>query len=85
MRDDLDAEIGEPERVPVGRGDWRDTFWNVRRLIARLAQTRYRADVVAELPASAPPGYLLLTPGDPNLYVGTGAANPLRKIPTQPV
>jgi hypothetical protein len=43
----------------------------------------YRADVVASLPASAPPGYLLVTAGDPNLYVGTGSG--LRKIPTQAV
>jgi hypothetical protein len=43
----------------------------------------HRAEVVNPLPASAPPGYLLVTPGDTNLYVGTGAG--LRKIPTQPV
>lgn len=43
----------------------------------------YRADVVAQLPPSAPAGYLLVTAGDPNLYVGTGQG--LRKIPTQAV
>ena len=45
----------------------------------------YRAEVVTPLPANAPAGKFLVTPGDPNLYVGTGAANPLRKIPTQAV
>jgi hypothetical protein len=45
----------------------------------------HRADIVAELPASAPPGYLLVTPGDPFLYVGTGMTNPLRRIPTQAI
>jgi hypothetical protein len=43
----------------------------------------HRAEVVNPLPVSAPPGYLLVTPGDTNLYVGTGPG--LRKIPTQAV
>jgi hypothetical protein len=43
----------------------------------------YRADVVPTLPPSAPAGYLLVTAGDTNLYVGTGTG--LRKIPTQAV
>jgi hypothetical protein len=43
----------------------------------------YRADLVAELPASAPPGYLMVKAGDVNLYVGAGMTNPLRRIPTQ--
>lgn len=43
----------------------------------------YRADVVQQLPQNAPAGMLLVTPGDINLYVGTGGASPLRKIPTQ--
>jgi hypothetical protein len=42
----------------------------------------FRADLVQALPDSAPRGYLLVTPGDTNLYVGTGAGNPLRKVPT---
>lgn len=45
----------------------------------------YRADVVTVIPASAPAGYLMVKAGDINLYVGTGAGNPLRKIPTQAV
>jgi hypothetical protein len=45
----------------------------------------HRADLVADLPTSAPPGYLMVKAGDPNLYVGAGLANPLRKIPTQAV
>jgi hypothetical protein len=45
----------------------------------------YRADLVTDLPASAPPGYLMVKAGDPNLYVGAGMANPLRKLPTQAV
>jgi hypothetical protein len=43
----------------------------------------YRADVVPQIPSSAPPGYLMVTAGDPNLYVGTGTG--VRKIPTQAV
>jgi hypothetical protein len=43
----------------------------------------YRADLVPELPANAPPGYLMVKAGDPFLYVGAGMANPLRRIPTQ--
>jgi hypothetical protein len=45
----------------------------------------YRADLVTDLPASAPPGYLMVKAGDINLYIGAGLANPLRKIPTQVV
>jgi hypothetical protein len=45
----------------------------------------HRADLVTELPANAPPGYLMVKAGDPFLYVGAGMANPLRKIPTQAV
>lgn len=43
----------------------------------------YRADVVPSIPPAAPPGYLMMTAGDPNLYVGTGTG--VRKIPTQAV
>jgi hypothetical protein len=43
----------------------------------------HRADLVTELPANAPPGYLMVKAGDPFLYVGAGMANPLRRIPTQ--
>lgn len=43
----------------------------------------YRADVVPAIPNSAAPGYLMVTAGDPNLYIGTG--NGVRKIPTQAV
>jgi hypothetical protein len=43
----------------------------------------HRADLVTELPASAPPGYLMVKAGDVNLYVGAGMTNPLRRIPTQ--
>ena len=45
----------------------------------------HRADVVEAIPVNAPRGYLLMTPGDPNLYVGTGMTTPLRRIPTQPL
>jgi hypothetical protein len=51
--------------------------------IASLEQTMYRAELVSSLPASASAGYLLVMPGDINLYIGAGLANPLRKIPTQ--
>lgn len=40
----------------------------------------FRADLVDELPESAPRGYLLVTPGDPFLYVGTGLGSALRRI-----
>jgi hypothetical protein len=43
----------------------------------------HRADLVTELPTSAPPGYLMVKAGDSFLYVGAGMANPLRRIPTQ--
>jgi hypothetical protein len=52
-------------------------------LATRILKSRYRADLVPELPASAPPGYLMVKAGDPFLYVGAGMANPLRRIPTQ--
>ena len=55
------------------------------RVTAYVDAQSYRADVVQTLPVSAPRGYLMVTPGDPNLYVGTGMANPLRKLPTLPV
>lgn len=43
-----------------------------------------RALVVQTLPASAAAGKWLITPSDPvNVYIGAGAGNPLRKIPTQ--
>jgi hypothetical protein len=45
----------------------------------------HRADLVTELPASAPPGYLMVKAGDSNIYVGAGMANPLRRIPTQAI
>jgi hypothetical protein len=45
----------------------------------------HRAELVTTLPASAPPGYLMVKAGDINLYVGAGLASPLRKIPTQVV
>lgn len=58
-----------------------------RQLIARACEyvdkRVYRADVVPSIPTSAPPGMLMVTAGDPNLYVGTGAG--VRKIPTQAV
>jgi hypothetical protein len=43
----------------------------------------HRADLVTELPTSAPAGYLMVKAGDSFLYVGAGMANPLRRIPTQ--
>lgn len=46
-------------------------------------QKAHRADVVANLPANAPPGYFMVKAGDPNLYIGTGMSTPLRRIPTQ--
>jgi hypothetical protein len=52
-------------------------------LAERILKSRYRADLVTELPTGAPPGYLMVKAGDPNLYVGAGMANPLRRIPTQ--
>jgi hypothetical protein len=52
-------------------------------LAERILKTRYRADLVPELPSSAPAGYLMVKAGDPFLYVGAGMANPLRRIPTQ--
>lgn len=51
----------------------------------RIQAVVFRADVVPTLPSSAPRGYLMVTSGDPNLYVGTGTGNPLRKIPSQVV
>jgi len=48
-----------------------------------LEAAAYRAKLVAELPANAPPGTLMVTPGDPFLYVGTGPNTPLRRIATQ--
>jgi hypothetical protein len=45
----------------------------------------FRAELVTDLPLSAPPGYLMVKAGDINLYIGAGLANPLRKIPTQVV
>jgi hypothetical protein len=53
--------------------------------VTAVEQVMYRAAVVPSLPASAPAGYLLVTGGDTNLYIGTGPANPLRKLPTQVV
>lgn len=63
---------------------------NALRQRLRIAEDRiqavvYRADVVSTLPSSAPPGYLMVKPGDINLYVGTGTGSPLRKIPSQVV
>jgi hypothetical protein len=40
---------------------------------------------VDELPANAPAGMLIVTAGDPNVYVGTGPNTPLRRIPTLPL
>lgn len=51
----------------------------------RARQRLYRVDIVPTLPPEAPAGYLLATPGDTNIYVGTGEGRPLRKIPTLPV
>lgn len=36
--DELDAEVGAPSQVPLGGRDWRTEPWNLRRLIARLAE-----------------------------------------------
>lgn len=66
-------DTNEPERL-------RDRIQKARDYVDSRA---CRADVVQTLPASAPGGYLLVTPGDTNLYIGAGAGNPLRKIPTQ--
>jgi hypothetical protein len=61
-------------------------------LRARIVKAReyvdantHRAELVTELPLSAPPGYLMVKAGDINLYIGAGLANPLRKLPTQAV
>jgi len=49
---------------------------DVRNIIERACdyvdKRVYRADVVPTIPTSAPPGMLMVTAGDPNLYVGTG-------------
>jgi hypothetical protein len=42
----------------------------------------HRADVVDALPDHAPPGYLIVTAGDPNLYIGAGPNMPLRRVAT---
>lgn len=57
-----------------------DDELSVRKAKTYVDNHMYRADVVNPLPPSAPPGYLLVTPGDTNLYVGTGSG--LRKIAT---
>jgi hypothetical protein len=54
------------------------------RLILEGRQRVHHAELVDELPATAPAGKLLVTRQDPtSLYVGTG--NGLRRIPTQDV
>lgn len=50
------------------------------RLVTAARNQLHRVDIVAVVPASAPPGYLLMVPGDPNLYIGTGTG--LRKVLT---
>lgn len=62
------------------------------RLRDRIVQAReyvderlYRAEVVDPLPANAPAGKLMVTPGDIHLYVGAGPSAPLRRIPTQAI
>jgi hypothetical protein len=72
----LDQEYDQDDETLRSRIDKAKTY---------VDNNTHRADIVNPLPSSAPPGYLLVTPGDTNLYVGAGMANPLRKIPTQAV
>lgn len=49
----------------------------------RIVRMRYRADVVTDVPASAPVGYLIVKAGDPYLYVGRGPGNKLARTPLE--
>ena len=70
--------------IRLGLGRVRDALADAaNRLYGYVDSSAHRADVLQTLPASAPRGYLIVVPGDPNLYVGTGPGTPLRKLPTQ--
>jgi hypothetical protein len=53
-------------------------------LLERLRRVKHRADVVDTLPAHAPRGYLLMSAGDPDLFIGMGQGQALRRVPTLP-
>lgn len=55
----------------------------LEKLRVLVRQNRYRADVVATVPADAPVGYLLVSPGDPFLYVGRGPGAKLARTPLE--
>lgn len=65
--------------------DLRAKYQAAKDKLDALEQAQNRAAVVNPLPVNAPRGILLVTPGDINLYVGTGPNTPLRKIPTAAV
>jgi hypothetical protein len=65
--------------------DRADTRTIRERLLAYIDARTHRAAVVDPLPANAPAGYLMVTPGSTSLFVGAGPSRPLREIPTQPL
>lgn len=79
----LDMALGELEdaETPSVTGPALLRFLLVRG--RELWQTRYRAEVVAEVPANAPRGLLMVTPGDPHLYIGAGPSQRVRRVVTE--